>query len=178
MMEPHPDTAPATGLTAPEHRRHIRPLRRSDRGPLTELIRGTGMFSDAEVAIALELIDVVLDRPGQRDYIIHVYDDRGAVRGYYCIGPTPGTEGTFDLYWIAVTRESQGTGIGGALDGHARDLVRSMGGRLLIAETSSTPRYDTTRRFYTGRGYEEVARIRGYYRPDDDLVVYGVDVRS
>lgn len=165
-------------LTDVDHRQHIRPLRRTDREPLLELIRATEMFAEAEVAIALELLDAVLDRPGQRDYIVHVYDAGGRVLGYYCIGPTPGTEGTFDLYWIAVAREAQGTGIGGALDRHARDFVRSMGGRLMIAETSSTPRYDATRRFYISRGYAEVARIRGYYRPDDDLVVFGVDILS
>jgi ribosomal protein S18 acetylase RimI-like enzyme len=135
------------------------------------------MFSEAEVAIAMELIDAALDRPDQRDYLINVYDAGGEVLGYYCIGPTPGTDGTFDLYWIAVSAAAQGTGIGRMLDGHARDLVRSMGGRLMIAETSSTPRYDATRRFYAGRGYEEVARIRNYYRQADDLVVYGVTIR-
>jgi ribosomal protein S18 acetylase RimI-like enzyme len=177
-MEPLAVTGTVRRLSDAEHRESIRPPRPTDREPLTRLIRGTGMFSEAEVAIALELIDAVLDKPGQRDYVIHVYDTGGEVLGYYCIGPTPGTEGTFDLYWIAVDRAAQGTGIGGALDRHARDLVRSMGGRLMIAETSSTPRYDATRQFYIRRGYEEVARIRGYYRPDDDLVVYGVDLLS
>ena len=177
-MDPLPDTATRRRLTDAEHDQRIRPLRRSDREPLLGLIRATAMFSDAEVDIALELIDAVLDRPGQRDYLVNVYETGGEVLGYYCIGPTPGTEGTFDLYWIVVARAAQGSGIGGALDRHARDLVRSQGGRLMIAETSSTPRYDATRRFYASRGYEEVARIRGYYRPDDDLVVFGVDVQS
>jgi ribosomal protein S18 acetylase RimI-like enzyme len=177
-MEPITDTGTVRRLSDAEHRACVRALRRSDRGPLVELIRATEMFSDAEAAIALELIDAVLDLPGQRDYMINVYEAGGEVLGYYCIGPTPGTEGTFDLYWIAVARAAQGSGIGGALDRHARDLVRLLGGRLMIAETSSTPRYDATRRFYAGRGYEEVARIKGYYRPDDDLVVYGVDVTS
>ncbi len=177
-MEPTTNTATLRRLTDAEHRTCIRPLKRSDREPLVGLIRATEMFSEAEVAIALELVDAVLDRPGQRDYLISVYEAGGEVLGYYCIGPTPGTEGTFDLYWIAVARSAQGSGIGGALDRHARDIVRSHGGRLMIAETSSTPRYDATRRFYIGRGYDEVARITGYYRPGDDLVVFGVDVQS
>ena len=48
---------------------------------------------------------------------------------------------------------------------------------LFVMYTQRTVR-DATRRFYASRGYEEVARIRGYYRPDDDLVVFGVDVQS
>lgn len=178
VMEPVTDTGAVRRLSDAEHRARIRTLKRSDREPLVELIRATEMFSEAEVAISLELIDAVLDRPGQADYIINVYEAGGEVMGYYCIGPTPGTEGTFDLYWIAVARAAQGSGIGGALDRHARDLVRTLGGRLMIAETSSTPRYDATRRFYASMGYEEVARIKGYYRPDDDLVVFGIDVHS
>jgi ribosomal protein S18 acetylase RimI-like enzyme len=151
----------------------IRPLRREDRAPLKQLVEDTGVFSDDEVAIALELIDVVLDKPGQQDYHIAVSDVAGEVSGYYCLGPTPGTNGTFDLYWIAVAPACHGTGIGAALDRHAEEYVRVAGGRLIVAETSSTPRYDATRAFYRRRGYAEVARIKNYYRPGDDLVVFG-----
>jgi hypothetical protein len=48
-----------------------------------------------------------------------------------------------------------------------------MGGRLIIAETSSQARYEKTRLFYLHHGYSEMARIGDYYRPGDDLVVYG-----
>jgi len=159
------DTPPMTG--------QVRPLRPTDREPLRQLLIATGMFTEAEVEIALELIDVVLHGDDQEDYIINVVEDSGTVLGYYCIGPTPATQGTFDLYWVAVAPEQQGRGIGGTLTAHAEDLVRSLGGRLLIAETSSQPRYEKTRRFYLRHGYHEVARIPAYYRPDDDLVVYG-----
>jgi len=151
----------------------IRTLRREDREPLRSLVAATGMFTDDEVAIALELIDAVLDVPGQKDYIIRVSEEEGKVAGYYCVGPTPATEGTFDLYWVTVDPARQGRGIGRALDDHAVALVRDMGGRLLIAETSSRPVYAPTREFYVKRGYRELARIAGYYRPGDDLVVFG-----
>jgi ribosomal protein S18 acetylase RimI-like enzyme len=151
----------------------IRELRRSDRAPLKQLVEKTGVFSDAEVEIALELIDAVLDKPGQKDYCIAVSDDGGTPVGYYCLGPTPGTKGTFDLYWIAVTPARHGQGIGAMLDAHAEASIRSQGGQLIVAETSSTPRYDATRAFYRRRGYTEVAHIRDYYSPGDDLVVFG-----
>jgi ribosomal protein S18 acetylase RimI-like enzyme len=151
----------------------IRSLRREDRAHLKLLVEDTRVFSPEEIDIALELIDAVLDRPGQRDYCIAVSEENGTPVGYYCLGPTPGTEGTFDLYWIAVAPGLHGRGIGAALDAHAEAAVRALGGRLIVAETSSTPRYDGTRAFYHRRGYAVLSRIRDYYRPGDDLVVYG-----
>jgi GNAT superfamily N-acetyltransferase len=133
----------------------------------------TGVFTEEEVEIALELIDAVLSVPEQTDYIIRVCEEEGKVAGYYCVGPTPATEGTFDLYWVAVDPALHGKGIGRALDEHACDLIRGMSGRLIIAETSSLPRYSKTRDFYVRRGYGEIAKIADYYRPGDDLVVYG-----
>jgi len=133
----------------------------------------TGVFTEEEVEIALELIDAVLGVPEQTDYIIRVCEEEGKVAGYYCVGPTPATEGTFDLYWVAVDPALHGKGIGRALDEHACDLIRGMSGRLIIAETSSLPRYSKTRDFYVRRGYTEIAKIADYYRPGDDLVVYG-----
>ncbi len=151
---------------------HIRPLHVSDVQPLHRLLTETAVFTPEEIAIALELMHTVLEKPEQKDYVIRVYDD-GEVLGYYCVGPTPATEGTFDLYWIATKPSVHGKGIGRALNTHAEQLIRSLGGRLIIVETSSTQRYDKTRAFYGKAGYEELARIRDYYRPGDSLVVYG-----
>jgi ribosomal protein S18 acetylase RimI-like enzyme len=148
-------------------------IRRTDREPLRRLLVETAFFSEDEIAIALELIDVVLDRPGQKDYMIRVCRDGDQVLGYYCVGPTPATENTYDLYWIAVAPAMHGKGIGGALNVHLEELIRSRGGNLVVAETSSRPQYEKTRRFYRSCGYAELARIVGYYRPGDDLVVFG-----
>jgi ribosomal protein S18 acetylase RimI-like enzyme len=152
---------------------NIRPFRREDREPIRTLLTDTGVFTDEEVAIALELMDVVLDKPDQKDYIINVCEEENEVLGYYCIGPTPATQSTYDLYWIATKPSVHRRGIGSTLDEHARNLIKSQGGTLVIAETSSQPKYEKTRAFYTTRRYSELARIRDYYRPGDDLIVYG-----
>lgn len=150
----------------------IRPLQPTDIQPLRQLLIETEVFNGDEIDIALELMHAVLNNPDQKDYIIRVYDD-GEVLGYYCIGPTPATASSFDLYWIATKPSVHGKGIGRALNAHAEELIRSKGGTLVIAETSSTSRYDKTRNFYIKAGYEELARIRDYYRAGDSLVVYG-----
>ena len=151
----------------------VRPLKTGDREPLRQLLVETDVFAPAEIDIALELIDCRLNDPAQKDYIVYVFDEEEEVLGYYCIGPTPATHGTFDLYWIAVKPSAHKRGIGAVLIAHAELLIRSQEGRLVIAETSSQPKYDKTRRFYLNQGYVQLARIRDYYSVGDDLVVYG-----
>jgi GNAT superfamily N-acetyltransferase len=141
---------------------------------LDKILRGTEVFTKEEVEIALELIDLVVGNPTQSDYFITVaVSDEGAVQGYYCIGPTPATKCTYDLYWIAVDRSCHNKGIGKYLIRDAEEWVRKRNGNLIIAETSSLPRYDNTRSFYLRTKYGELARIRNYYSAGDDLVIYG-----
>ncbi len=99
-------------------------------------------------------------------------DDR--IAGFLLLGPTPATVGTFDMYWIAAHPEFQGRGIAQELDCFAENFVRERGGYLLIAETSSQPSYARTRAFYTkARLFDELARIADYYKPGDDLIIFG-----
>ena len=105
-------------------------------------------------------------------YFFVLAERHGELVGYSCWGPTPATEGTFDLYWIAVKPRVHGTGVGKALLEHSEALVKSLGGRLLVAETSSRASYDGTRMFYQRTKFIEAARIKDYYSIGDDLVVY------
>lgn len=151
----------------------IRPFQKQDLQPLVELVKATKVFRSEEVDVARELMEIVAEGEAQSDYVIYSYvDEQDIVRGYYCIGPTPMTESTYDLYWIAVDPQSHGQGIGKKLLMHCEEYIRDHGGRLVIAETSSTPKYDKTRAFYEHNNYTKASQIKGYYSPDDDLVVY------
>jgi ribosomal protein S18 acetylase RimI-like enzyme len=120
------------------------------------------------VEVAEELIDSYLEDPVGSGYHILVADVDSTVAGYICYGPTPLTEGTWDIYWMAVAPEKQGRGIGSALMKSAeKEIVRARG-RLAIIETSSTPGYEKTRHFHIGHGYEIVACIPDFYAPGDD----------
>src|SRR5947199_196502 len=78
----------------------LRPVGRAQRAPLERLTRATGLFHPEEVALAVELLDESL--AGDDDYrFLGAYADDDLV-GYACWGPTPGTQGTYDLYWIVV----------------------------------------------------------------------------
>jgi ribosomal protein S18 acetylase RimI-like enzyme len=152
----------------------IRAITGDDRPALVEILRATDVFSADELAIALELMDAVINDPAQKDYVIFVAADEGGhAEGYICIGPTPATQGTFDLYWIAVHPQCYGKGTAACLIEAAEEYTCANGGTLMIVETSSTVKYERTRAFYIKKGYAELARIRQYYKPDDDLIIYG-----
>lgn len=95
------------------------------------------------------------------------------VLGYVCFGPTPMTQGTFDLYWIASSPDARGQGVGAALVSAMEVELRGRGARLVRVETSAQEAYGTTRGFYAAMRYEEEARIRDFYRVGDDLIILG-----
>ena len=154
-------------------------LRPGHRARLAELLSSTNAFSRDEIAVALQLFDVSVTGEvdgGAEDALVRDYEFTGAfdgdrLIGYACAGPTPATEGTFDLYWLAVDPASQGKGVGRMLVQAVEADLRARGARLLLVETSSRPDYESTRAFYTRCGYTEAARIRDFYAPADDRIM-------
>ena len=152
---------PRVGALDPQHR-----------GRLAEILAATSVFSRDEIEVALELFDETYVKGAPSYEFIGAYDVAGTLTGYACYGPTPGTDGTYDLYWIAVHPHAQGAGDGSRLLREVERRLVERGGRLLIVETSSRDSYLGTRRFYEARGYDEAARIKSFYAPSDDRVVY------
>ncbi len=137
-----------------------------------------------EVQCALELIEAYLNVAEQKDYVLAcAVDAADQPVGYVCYGPTPLTAGTYDLYWIAVDPAWHGRGVGSLLIEYVEQAVRrptssGEGGRLLIIETSSLPRYEAARRLYQRHHYKEVARIPDFYAEGDDRVIYAKRLRD
>jgi len=149
----------------------IRPVTRDDKPEVIRLLRAIPEFEPPEVMVAEEVIDSYLDQPSGSGYYIQVAVVESKVSGYVCYGPTPMTEGTWDLYWVAVSAERQGRGIGSALVTLAENEVRIAGGRQIIIETSSKPGYEKTRRFYFSQGYQIVGCIPDFYTTGDDKLI-------
>jgi ribosomal protein S18 acetylase RimI-like enzyme len=154
----------------------IRRLEDQHRDCVLDLVRATNHFSAAELGVADELIHIVLTQPLQTDYFAFVETSEAgedACIGMVITGPTPATEATWHLYWIAVHPLYHGTGAAQALASCAEAFVRRHGGYWLLAETSGQASYERTRAFYRKEGYVELARIPDYYKPSDDLLIYG-----
>jgi GNAT superfamily N-acetyltransferase len=165
-------------------------ISRRDRPRLAELLAATGAFSADEVQVALSLFDLSQEEVSSReakprrdplsptqdaegDYeFLGAFDEQGdRLIGYACFGATPATDGTYDLYWLAVDPAVQGRGTGTALVRAVEEKLLGRGARLLVVETSSRPDYEGTRRFYARSGYKEAARVRDFYAPADDRIV-------
>jgi ribosomal protein S18 acetylase RimI-like enzyme len=151
---------------------NIRPIEQRDRERIHEILVGVARFTEEEVRCAMELVDQALQHPERGEYLVHVLEDHAGVEGYVCFGATPMTEGVFDLYWIAVDPRRQGQGFGQLLLRFVENEVRRARGRMLLIETSSKESYGPTLRFYQRSGYDEISRIKDFYRIEDDKVVF------
>ena len=151
----------------------VRKAEDRDRQAILTVTTEVSVFTPAEIACVDELLDIYLHQPDKHDYaFIICSDESDRFLGYACYGPTPLTEGTYDLYWLCVSRAAQGRGVGAALLEQVEKELSTLGARILIAETSSTPPYAPARTFYEHHGFSPSARIRDFYRPGDDLITY------
>jgi GNAT superfamily N-acetyltransferase len=137
----------------------IRAAQAADGAGIRLTAEQAGVFNPEEVACVDELWNEYLQKgAAESGYDFIVDRDGDVVRGFACFGPHPLTEGTYDLYWIAVHPDY-------------RRLTQA-GGRVLIAETSGKPEYAATRQFYLSAGFQAEATIRDFYSRGDDLVMF------
>lgn len=144
----------------------------SDAQHVRELTTSTGFFMDAEIDVAVELVEERLSKGESSGYYFVFAEQGGRVVGYTCFGPIPCTMASFDLYWIAVHDSCRGQGIGKALMRKSEELIAAMGGTRVYIETSFRAQYVPTRQFYFACGYQEAAVLADFYAPGDGKVIY------
>jgi len=154
----------------------IRAAHAADRDRIREILIAVARFTDDEIRWAVDLVDKTIDDPENGEYIVAVLEEPDSgphrmLQGYVCYGPTPRTDGVFDLYWIAVDPRQQGQGFGQVLLRFVENEVRRQNGRMLLIETRSRPSFAPTIRFYQRSGYDEISRIKDFYRIEDDKIV-------
>lgn len=146
----------------------VRPVVQGDVPALKTLINATGLFPS-------DMLDDMLVpyfEQGHAGSQFWLTDDEGGsvVVAYYA--PERMTEGTWNLYLIAVHPEHQGRGRGSALLREVEAALAVRGERVLLIETSGLPEFYRTRAFYPGNGYAEEARIRDFYQAGEDKVIF------
>jgi GNAT superfamily N-acetyltransferase len=153
-------------------------VRPDDCRTVKALIERTGYFRADEIDIAVELVEERLVRGAASGYEFVFAEINETLVGYACFGPIPCTAASFDLYWIAVDPRQQRSGIGRALVEAVEQRVIARGGKRLYIDTSGKDQYSPTRAFYERNGFYCDARLRDFYEPGDDRVIYAKALAS
>ena len=173
----------------------IRIAKPEDEDTVLDIIKRTGFFREVEIDIAREVFsEAAQNKPGctYQSYVAETKetiddtrltnDDKRVVThpsslvprvtGWVCFGETPCTEGTFDIYWIAVEPDIQRQGVGKLMLDFAESEIAKQNGRLIVVETSGMKRYESTQKFYEKNNYTIAAKIPNFYAPGDDKLIY------
>ncbi len=144
----------------------------SDIPVFRRLLQSTGMFFDFEIDVAIEIMELFIKDGEKSGYYFYVAELNGQPVGYINFGPTPCTQYSWDVYWIAVEKQFQGTGIGGNLLKMAEKNIEKNNGQNIWIETSSRPDYLPTHRFYEKKGYAKMCELPDFYAPGDHKIIY------
>ena len=155
------DAAPYSSQTTI---RHVQP---ADIDGLKAVIEATNLFPP-------DLLDDMIAGyfSGEAGTDFWLTDDNGGPVAVAYYAPERMTEGTWNLYLIAVHPDLQGQGRGAALLSHVETALAARGERILLVETSGLPDFERTRAFYRNNGYDEEARIRDFYEAGNDKIVF------
>lgn len=145
----------------------IRPAERQDIAAIKSVAENAEMFPPEMLE---DMMSGYLDRTSNDLWFVAITGDR--LVGFGFCEPERMTSGTWNLLAIGILDDCRGRGIGAAMMRHLEDRLRTAGERILIVETLATPAFARTRSFYRMNGYVEEARIREFYEPGGDKVVY------
>jgi GNAT superfamily N-acetyltransferase len=150
----------------------LRPTTPADTPALLAITAGTGVFKPHEIETLEEVLDDFHREGAEYGHVCLTLEDGGAAVGFVYFTPVAMTERTWELWWIVVGKDRQGRGTGRWLLDRVEQHILQLGGRLLLIETSSTPQYEPTRRFYLNTGYTLAAQIADFYCDGDDKCVF------
>ncbi|MGL5944352.1 MAG: GNAT family N-acetyltransferase [Waterburya sp.] len=145
----------------------IRPITYKDIPSLKTVIEANDLFPSDMLD---DMISGYLNNESGSEFWF-TYEDSKPVAIAYC-APERMTEGTWNLYLIAVHPDYQGQGLGTSMLYYIEQMLTTRGERMLLVETSSLKTFEGTREFYRKCGYDEEARIREFYQAGEDKIVF------
>lgn len=153
-------------------REHLLP---SDQESIRKLVTDTSFFYANEVEMMSELINDRLLKNEKSDYqfiLAQENDNPLSLIGYCCYGHVPCTQSSYRLYWIAVDKNKQNRKIGKQLLTFLEKRIVHRGGTHLYAETSGRALYHPTHAFYARNQFILEARLKNYFAPGDDELIF------
>ncbi len=147
-------------------------LRPGDVEGIGALVARCGVFSGAEIEIAVEVAAAGLSAGAASGYHFVLCDGPSGLSGYTAFGPIPATATSFDLYGIAVERADRRAGLGSRLLAASEVRALALGCRRFYVDTSGRKDYAPARAFYERHGYRRAATLEDFYAPGDPKLVY------
>lgn len=145
----------------------IRPIIYEDIPALKTVIEANDLFPSDMLD---EMISGYFNSESGSEYWF-TYEDGKPLAIAYC-APERMTEGTWNLYLIAIHPHYQRQGLGTSMLYYIEQMLIARGERVLLVETSSLETFAGTRKFYRKCGYDEEARIREFYQAGEDKIVF------
>jgi len=146
----------------------IRTVLKQDLIHLKEVLDSSQLFP---AEFLEEMIADYFNNPNTKDIWFTYVEGSKPISIGFC-APEKFTEGTYNLYAIAVSKKSQGKGIGQKMMTYIENELRKKGNRILIVETSGDPEMKLTRAFYLKCNYTHEATIRDFWKAGEDKVIF------
>lgn len=144
----------------------------ADAQHVRQITESTGFFFDFEVDVAVSLVEERVKQGEASGYFFVFAALDGRTVGYSCFGPIACTQGSYDLYWIAVDDSCRNQGVGRRLLAETEQAIAARKGRIVWVETASKEQYRPTREFYLRNGYVVEGVLQDFYAPGDDKVIF------
>lgn len=146
----------------------IRKATTNDLDALKEVIETSGLFPPEYLDGMME--NYLSGTSPEEVWLTKEVEGRPVAIAYFA--PEKLTDGTYNLYLIAVHARLRGQGIGAEMMDYIEEHLRSNGKRVLIVETSGLPSFERTRKFYDQCRYKRMAVIEDFYNEGEDKVVF------
>ncbi len=149
----------------------IRLITPNDTNALLALAEVTGLFKSNQIEELAQMLSQYFTN-GTNSENLWFTDYENEPVGVAYVAPERMTEGTWNLYLIAIHPSYQRQGRGAALLSHIEQMLAKRGERVLLVETSGLEDFEYVRAFYRKSGYDEEARIREFYKAGDDKIIF------
>lgn len=150
----------------------IRDVTPEDKAALISLCQISGLFQPDELEELGNMLSAYFKDSLDGEHKWLTDEENGELRGVAYYAAETFAYGVSNLLLIAVHPDYQRKGRGTKLLRHVEAELRKKGDRILIIETSGLDSFAATRAFYRQNEYEEEARIREYYNPGEDKIVF------
>jgi ribosomal protein S18 acetylase RimI-like enzyme len=147
---------------------NIRNIGKQDLPALKRIIDSVELFPSD---LLDEMTNSYFENPDTEEIWLTKTIEESLIAIVYC-APEKLTNGTYNLYLIAVHQNYQGQGIGNEMITYLENLLKQRSARILLVETSGLPHYELTRKFYDKTHYQRHAVIKDFYQEGEDKIVF------